>query len=179
MDYTAQCLIGQEIFCLVLNSQWLQYEQTIHCIEYLLRHACPTRARTGISDQMLDIGVRWVVEPTCWIPLFKRNLGISARQDWSSQSVVGLARPHCSWAPCPSKRWTRLPDNLPPVGLWCPTGLLVGQSHPTTGVVRLLSPTSSNSSDVHFRQVLISQRHNRKAVQQESSGANTQNKSIR
>ena len=64
---------------------------------------------------------------------------------------VGLARPHCSRAvrleqssgqivgqPCPSRRRTRLSDKLPPVGLCCPTGLLVGQSSPTTPLLDCL-----------------------------------------
>ena len=115
-------------------------------MNYLLGHACPTRARTGMSDQMSDMGVRWVVEPTRRIPLFEQKSEISARQvlERRGRPPVGLARPHCSRAvrleqssghmvgqPCPSRCRTRLSDKLPPVGLWCPTGLLVGQSCPT------------------------------------------------
>ena len=116
-------------------------------MDYLVGHACPTRARTGMSDEMSDMGVRWVVEPTRRIPLFEQNSDNSARQvlERRGRPPVGLARPHCSRAvrleqssgqivgqPCPSRRRTRLSDKLPPVGLCCPTGVLVGQSCPTT-----------------------------------------------
>ena len=47
---------------------------------YLVGHPCPTRARTGMSDEMSDIGVRWVVEPTRRIPLFEQQSDLSARQ---------------------------------------------------------------------------------------------------
>ena len=119
----------------------------MHCMNYLLGHACPTRARTGMSDQMSDMGVRWVVEPPCRICLFEQNSDNSARQvlERRGRPPVGLARPHCSRAvrleqssghmvgqPCPRRLRTRLSDKLPPVGLWCPTGVLVGQSCPTT-----------------------------------------------